>query len=385
MLSLFLVMLSCCCYGIAIGLSCTGGSCLSCASCDIASDDFNRSDDTNIDTGSTAGWTESSGSWDITSNKLRCTSAGIAICDTAHPDSHITLSAQVEFSHSTSSSTCDVLVGLAASNNYYYVQYTVAGASGSIDIRRNFFGTHSSIKSRSSVTMSTSTTYTAKVCVAANGTITAYLDGVIMLSAYATSASGTQAGLGASGSGTATFDNWVLKKSYHATTAEDCDLCPYSVDCIYCSDGASMYQVKLVIAGIVANVPNNNNYCPDCADYNGIYFVDANTCTASPCLWSLKVGPFGPCTDLSAPTHAADGFILEFLVTSGLLYSSITKNVYSALNICSPSGSTHAWFSKAVTTPYACTTMSALDIPKAGTPPFWCDFASATLAVTANP
>ena len=59
-----------------------------CGSCSICTDDFNRADNADINTGSTTcGWTESSGSWSISSNTLVTSSTGAyAQCNAAHPD-----------------------------------------------------------------------------------------------------------------------------------------------------------------------------------------------------------------------------------------------------------------------------------------------------------
>jgi hypothetical protein len=62
-------------------------TCPCCGSCEICTDDFTRADSTDIDTGSSCGWTETAGSWEIASNTLRTASSNAeATCDTTHPD-----------------------------------------------------------------------------------------------------------------------------------------------------------------------------------------------------------------------------------------------------------------------------------------------------------
>ena len=41
-----------------------------CCKCKICADDFNRSDDTDIDADRACGWTEDSGTWEISGNTL---------------------------------------------------------------------------------------------------------------------------------------------------------------------------------------------------------------------------------------------------------------------------------------------------------------------------
>ncbi|HEY2894904.1 MAG TPA: hypothetical protein VGJ16_11845, partial [Pirellulales bacterium] len=63
--------------------------------CAVCSDDFDRADNADISAGSGCGWTEASGTWDITSKKLVCSSAGVAVCTatTGSAEGIITVSA----------------------------------------------------------------------------------------------------------------------------------------------------------------------------------------------------------------------------------------------------------------------------------------------------
>ena len=241
-----------------------GASCC-CASCAICSDDFDRGDDTDIDTGSACGWTEVSGSWDITSNQLRCTTAGVALCDTAHPDSNTTMTVDVSFQHATSGSACDVIVGYVDTTNWYYARYKVAGGSGSIDIRKNVGGSHSSIKLFAAVTMNTATAYTANVCVDEDGILSAALDGTAKVSASVYGISGSKCALGASGSGTAIFDDFVYTKTLESVDASACGDCVEAAaadsNCTNC-DGSGQNLSAEWQAVITGN-----------ADYNGTYII----------------------------------------------------------------------------------------------------------------
>jgi hypothetical protein len=285
--------------------------CNCCGTCAIAADTFTRGDDSDISTGIVApdtvsSWTESSGSWAIVSNTLQCTSAGIVICDDAHPDGNSTMVVEASIKHGTSGSTCDILVGVASSTSYYYVRYTIQGASGSVDIRRNNFGSHSSLALKSSVTLNTSTAYLARVCVGDDGHITAFLDGATKVSAFGASITGTKAGLGASGSGTATFDDFSLSKTYKATTAEACDDCTTGdlVACVECpgsGDNASAYY-KIVLTGLA------DAACTGCNEMNGTYYVPFVVGSSPQCRWSL--------TSLTNPCTGAANRNVDLLISS---------------------------------------------------------------------
>lgn len=71
---------------VAIGLGCLNGGC-ACESCEICADNFDRDDDTDVDTGSACGWTETAGSWEIVDDTLRTASSSATLdCDATHPD-----------------------------------------------------------------------------------------------------------------------------------------------------------------------------------------------------------------------------------------------------------------------------------------------------------
>lgn len=235
-----------------------------CETCDICSDDFNRSDDTDINTGSACGWTESSGSWAISSNQLVESSGStnsLAICDTAHPDAESTMVVQVDFKHSNSGSSCDVIVGLVDASNYHYARFTVG--TNAVLIRRVVAGSHSTLATRS-VTLAINTTYTAKVCVTPSGSITASVNSVPKVSAHGTPL-GSQSGLGATGAGTATFDDFTMTKAFNSDTCERC-LVPCGGAC--CSGDTMPSSLTMVVQDIT------NGTCGSCTSLNATYVVD---------------------------------------------------------------------------------------------------------------
>src|SRR5262249_10253843 len=152
----------------AMGIGC----CCQPASCVYVTEDFNRADSSDIDSGSAAGWTETSGSWAISGNELEATSAGIVICGSVHPDGVPTMVVEVEFEPTTNTSSCDVLVCVNSATDYYYARYIVG--SDTIQIRHNNGGTHSTLTQLTGVVMDAGGRFTAKVCTTATS-ISAYI------------------------------------------------------------------------------------------------------------------------------------------------------------------------------------------------------------------
>ena len=255
-------------YG-AFGMGCG----CNCESCSFGADDFT------VDDLATA-WTATSsvaiagGTLNISSDSKR------AIWNTAHPDSESSMVVDVDFNRSVGgSAACDVIVGYVDSSNWFYVRYKAAGASGTIDIRKNVAGTHSSILIIGSITINTGTTYHATVCVNDRGQITASLDGVAKLTSATLTIGGTQAALGSSGGGTSAFDNFTVSKSHAASTAESCTACQSAYSTVSCGSHTliSANAIRLDVAGFITNGTNGNANCDTigafdyCLGFNGSY------------------------------------------------------------------------------------------------------------------
>jgi hypothetical protein len=262
--------------------------------CDICADDFTRSDSSDIDTGSSCGWTEAVGSWDISSNTLRSTGGGsnaLAICDTPHPDGDTTMVVEAWIKHSTNGSACDLIVNYVDSSNYFYVRYNFAASNGgSIDIRKNVAGTHSSIISQPSLAINAGSTYVARVCVTESGAISAYWQatGETIATPRASTPSaqgmtGTKCGFGSNGTGTATFDNFVFSRGYHADHAPDCEAC--RIACGGCVTDTVAMSYQCVVSG--------STY------FDGTYLVEyASTCVYDgdgPGVTSCNANDFDKC------------------------------------------------------------------------------------------
>lgn len=285
--------------------------CNCCGGCELCADTMaGRADGTDITTGSPCGWTEVSGAWEMLSDELKCTSAGVALCNTAHSGGDDTMVAEVTFRNDTSGSTCNLIVDYVDSSNYWYAEYKVG--DNTIKIYQVTSGTPTLITTvATGVTMNTSTDYVAKVCRESDGvhagTISAYLDGVVKLTCYAPPLTGgTKAGLGMTGSGPAYFTLFTLSKSY-ASDATTCEACSETwvtpVGCATCCPGFTAFQLVLEVgATALANTvcgASPLQFCngTECEDFGGDFTLTLRsgpeTCfsanAGSPCrVWAYS-------------------------------------------------------------------------------------------------
>ncbi len=276
------------------GCNAAGGC--GCKTCTIAADDFNRADNTDIDTGSSAGWTEVSGSWAIVSNELQCTSAGIAICNTPHPDSapqsFVTATAR-----RTANGTASIILAYVDSTHYYEVRYTI-GSGAKIQILRADGGAPEEIKSLA-VTINTGTAHPIAACVDASGFITAYFSGIPRLTAYQGAPAGVQVGF-AAGSGTTEFDSFTMSKS-----GPGCSVCEPVADCSsLCDTDSGPFLLLVEISGVTTG----NGQCATCVSHhNGMFIVPFEVGSPTVCKWTSAV-PF-QCfvSEIRAHLYAASG------------------------------------------------------------------------------
>lgn len=266
------------------GCNASPGDC-GCGDCTICSDDFNRSDGTDIDTGSACGWTEQSGSWAIASNTLQCISAGIATCDTDYATGPWIIS--VDAKHDTSGGQIGLIVGWASSSDYIYVRFQFSGASGTAQIRKVVGGVDSQVGGTATVTLNTNTFYSLKVCVDGDIRVSGYVNGTAVIYSAPLGISGTIEGLRAIGSGTATFDNWAFSKSqYNLGDADNCQECER---CNWCSNGTPN-QLQIVLDGFT------DIFGCGCDQANGTYVLDAKTSSGTACEWLISLSNTTDCT-----------------------------------------------------------------------------------------
>ena len=200
-----------------------GCNCCGCSSeCEIFTTAFTGGDSSDISQGDSGGFVASTGTWDITSNQLRCTAAGIALLNTPQPCTSIAMVVTVTFKHSDAAASVDVIVGATSATDYWYVRSDYS--ADTVSIRRNNGGSHSTIKTVAfQIYNNDGTTYTISVCVTPGGNVTVKRGGSYILTAFSQPITGTLCGLGST-AGTATFDNFSFYQS-ERTDGDGCEEC----------------------------------------------------------------------------------------------------------------------------------------------------------------
>src|SRR3972149_3761604 len=229
---------------------CAGTGCLICA------DTFDRSDSTDINTGSPCGWAEDSGDGSISSNKLSFSAAGIARSTTTQvgggtPAFFITVNA----ASTASGADARILFDYVDVNNYKIAE-VVFGTSGSVRLRDNVAGV---ITTRSDASIAITSPTELQLCYTnsnttatfrvANKTTVSYAWGATVNGVVALATSSVAGGQG-------TFDDFGFFK--HDDLQNGCPRC-FAV-CAYCPSGIPLiYQVTLAL---VADI------CGNCANFN---------------------------------------------------------------------------------------------------------------------
>lgn len=201
--------------------------------CYIVVDSFNRSNSTDISTGSECGWTEVSGSWEISSNRLRCTAPGLAILGATHPEGEKTIYAAVTPTSSDVGAKVQLVFGYLDSSNYYYFECTFTSsvfAGVNHRIMKVSGGTHTEL-SRIYRSMSVGFNHLIEVCVKEDGQIVASID-TFECGCPAQTFSGEGVGVGLlTSSDTVDFDNFTFSRSYSANDPDCVDCNPVCASC----------------------------------------------------------------------------------------------------------------------------------------------------------
>lgn len=255
--------------------------------CEICSDDFARSDGTDITTASDCGWSEASGSWSISSGTLITTSSDArAISSTSHPLGTANMRIRSLVSMPTSGDIARIITAYTDSTHYWYAEYKV-GASGYIRIYQVNGGSPVQKKTLS-VATTASNFYTLCVSITNANLLVVGLYNVSSVLqatlAWQGSFSGAQFGLGTGTiTGTVTFDN------FEATLTNDTDPCPAcSVQrCTECdSDVTAASQMKVVFPAD-AQWGAGTYYLDYCGGESsssgaGCYFIGATAISSGP-------------------------------------------------------------------------------------------------------
>lgn len=256
--------------GLGLGCGCH------CVSCSICSDDFTRSNSTDIDTGSECGWDEDAGDGEISSNNLITTSSNAKFtCQATHPDSIGALAAIVVFQTSITDEPVKVWIDEAADT---YVQLTT-GTSKTLKLVVAGVDRHSQ-----TVTTAATTSYTLTVVQSGDGICSGRLTGggldkcVVGTVPCPETAVQVAIGTGASIGGTVTFESFTLEKAWTETDTTCRRPCYF---CELCDDDSELpieWEVEIEglstidSAGLIAYLGAEPD-CGDCESLNASYIL----------------------------------------------------------------------------------------------------------------
>lgn len=126
-------------------LPCAPGCCAT-EDCTIASDDFNRSNSSNINTGAPVSWSGSTGSYSISSNQLSASSTGRLQCGTGHPSSSSSGVVSVVVQGSDDGDVAEVWLNGSDANNCTIARVTFGDDTGLIEIVERVSSTNTTIR-----------------------------------------------------------------------------------------------------------------------------------------------------------------------------------------------------------------------------------------------
>jgi len=197
--------------------------------CGITSDDFDRSNDTNIG----SKWNEVSGDWEVSSNALVCDdTTAICIATKVPATQFVKLTTRFQ---GTTSDRLRFIIAYQDSSNYWFAEARIGASQTFLIVQRS--GGSDTTKASGTISLSAGTTYHLELCVDGNGNITANIrdgsnaivNGLVLLSVAANpGAGGAGLGTGSTASSSLKFLEFELRKS---GTCGDCSRhCPN--DCI---------------------------------------------------------------------------------------------------------------------------------------------------------
>lgn len=222
--------------------TCGGPGCTAC------SDDFGRTDGTDITTGSACGWTKvgtPTAVIDTGTLKISSTNA-VVLCDTEPPTAQFAI--DVDINATNSGNIAQVIVGYVDSTHYWIVQVQFSTTAGRILLIERSGATFTTRGfSNTNLNFAASTWYTLRVCNnTSSGVLTASIDGKPgSFASYAAGITDKTVGLGVGGTltGSVKFDNWKLS-DYSGS-------CPChvskTVNCAACKDGVISAEWAIVL------------------------------------------------------------------------------------------------------------------------------------------
>ncbi len=340
-----------------------------CQGCEYFSDDFDRSDDTDLG----ADWTEVAGAWEIASNVLSTTSDdAICKCET---DGVLSYVVRAVLKGGIANDEFRILFNYTDDNNYSYarvertfttqVKVHLVSVSG---------GVHTVLKSSAGFNHNLSTeSLGVQVCVHSDSAyVSTAVGGFGALTARTSTAMETTTGTCGVGTGTnsvtaVTFDLFSIQK--HAVDLAGCPKCEGA--CNVCLDDLVAERYQVVISGVVG--------LEDCADSNGTWILSGHTCKFSTGTLNF---------DVASACIAGSQIIMRFQQFDHGLCDS-PADYYQVAVLIAPDEATticvdncRATFVASQATEYDCDDLVNLSLTP-GAAPQYCDPSSATCIVTA--
>lgn len=198
--------------------------CMDCC-CDVGSDDFNRSDSTNITTGSPIGWTEVAGDATIASNRLATTTSntlcvsGLSVAG----DSMV----RVTVRHGSGSDISRVVLGYIDANNYLFAEFRVS-TGGYLRLYQRASGSNTQLATVALTTTTTGVDYALTVCVRGQNFSIECASPNEVISARITPLGSSGYGLGLASGTIASGVEWddfvATKTKDHCSRCDGCDI-----------------------------------------------------------------------------------------------------------------------------------------------------------------
>jgi len=355
--------------------------CCGAAVCEYCIDTFNRSDSSDIDTGSDCGWTEESGNPAVVSNELSFPAAGLASCTTTGgtpPQINVLVDAEC----ASTGDTARIVFNFVDTSNYDYFEMKVgASFGGSIRLVSVASGTHTTVVEQTSITVPLNVQHF--LCLSYTGDIAVgtWIEGgggfgLQAVTAEITSVNGV---VGLATDSGCLFDDFTFQK--HATLLAGCGDCP--ADCAACSDDAPVLWI-IDIESVANTVPED---CPDCADattgFNQRFIIPflSRVSLLGACLWRQYIGAGGTG---QATACESDGDNLITITMEKSVTDTVITVVLSIDNGATGGGHNVTFFYGGSGSIEACRSFNGKDIPwdqDAGAG--HCDGTSATCSLTA--
>lgn len=320
--------------GFVVGLACWWPCCSTCTICE---DTFDRTDSTDVNTGSACGWTEVSGAWEISSNALMPTSTSALLISTAeHPDGVNAIKLDATINSTGSNTRFRLILGYVDTSNFLCAEVRIHSSAGHLKIIEMSGGTETELSSVLSLALPTSTDHTFSFC--CNESESRLL-ATVNSTAITTAISSTSTGVFGIGTGSVVGTTALIKQFTATIRSADCGLC--LVAGCGCCDGDDTPENGWDNGGcpveykVVSNVTTGAGpLCTagECAAFNGTFYLAAPSpgateytlATGSSCAganaWWLTIGNIGGTG--GACNSAALGIGPSAISSTGFAYQS---------------------------------------------------------------